>query len=272
MSSTTSQPPEPPLGWVPFRDLPSRRCRVEPPAVDLSALLPKLPAPVEGETAQGICRVCAAAFPARRFRFGGTEVACTVCADCADAPIVDADRPDPFLLEVPPRYASTDMNHGGLHAEFLRMATAWRPGADGKGLGFSGPTGMGKTRCLCFALRQAAANALSIGFCSALDLAKLAADQFADDTKRRMSAQQRLQHLQTCRVLLLDDIGQEKLTERVASTFSDLIEQRVTYLRPILWTTQFSREQLVARLGVERGTAIIRRLCDPEFTQTKRLE
>ena len=193
----------------------------------------------------------------------------TGCTACADLPLPKESRARRFDREVPVDYADTDPAHRGLHPLLVTAAQAWRVDG-GKGLGFSGPSGHGKTRLLCLALRRAEEAGASIAFCSALKLAALASDQFHDEARRRDTAEQRLRYLFGCRVLLLDDLGKEKLTERTASVLTGLIEEHTSKCRPLLWSSQYNSAELIARLGDDRGKAIVRRL--REFTALTRLD
>jgi hypothetical protein len=52
--------------------------------------------------------------------------------------------------------------------------------------------------------------------------------------------------------LILTDLGTEKLTEHAQVELYSLIEFRAQNLLPILWTTQFSAEQLAAKFSSSR--------------------
>lgn len=67
--------------------------------------------------------------------------------------------------------------------------------------------------------------------------------------------------LYNARVLMIDDIGKEKLTPSVASLFWEVLDRRYGLGHPLILTTQFNGPQLEQRFGEEHlGQAIRRRL------------
>lgn len=62
-------------------------------------------------------------------------------------------------------------------------------------------------------------------------------------------------------ILLLDDIGAEKLTDWVIETFYLLINQRYENMLPTIFTSNFQIKDLAERIG-DRSTSRIMEMCD----------
>ena len=67
-------------------------------------------------------------------------------------------------------------------------------------------------------------------------------------------------------MVLLDDLGKEKLTERVECEPFNLIEERSQHLRPIIVTTNTTGDTLESRFDDDRAGPFLRRVrefCEP---------
>jgi hypothetical protein len=140
------------------------------------------------------------------------------------------------------------------------------PSADGRGLALPGPPHIGKRRLL-FGLGD---NLFYAGFqiahISAPDFESKAQLQF--DRETGASVRRELRQLRSVEILILTDVGAEKLTESSQREFYGLVEHRAQRCLPILWTTQFSKEQVAARfvtkdapaVALARGRAAVERL------------
>ena len=72
-----------------------------------------------------------------------------------------------------------------------------------------------------------------------------------------------IRRFQNCSVLMIDDLGKSKMTERVESDLFDIIDHRYAEGKPMCFTTQFTGESLKARFGCkETGEAIVRRITE----------
>jgi NitT/TauT family transport system ATP-binding protein len=67
------------------------------------------------------------------------------------------------------------------------------------------------------------------------------------------------------KVLLLDDLGKQKMTERAELELFDLLEHRSSHELPIIWTANAAKGDLRKMLSSDRGEPILRRLS--EFTK-----
>ena len=77
-------------------------------------------------------------------------------------------------------------------------------------------------------------------------------------------------YIRTCKLaktLVFDDIGKERLTERVTTELFDLIDHRTNYKLPIIYTTNYVGDELLAKFpSKESGQPILRRM--REFTES----
>jgi DNA replication protein DnaC len=135
----------------------------------------------------------------------------------------------------------------------------WRPGKDGRGIGLVGPRGIGKRRLILSLAKELFLGAVRIALTTAIDFEKLTSfDQF--DNALRATARTRINEIQSAPVLILADLGTERVTERGQTELYGLLEHRAVRLLPILWTSPFSKAQLAARYSKERAPLLIGRL------------
>lgn len=131
---------------------------------------------------------------------------------------------------------------------------------DGRGLFFAGGVGTGKTHL-------AAAIALSVMQSGTACIFRTGIDMFADIRKAYNGAATEAEYMglyKTIDLLVIDDLGKEKMTEWAASTLYSIINARYEDLRPTVITTNFDPADLVKTLGEEptRAQAIISRLME----------
>jgi DNA replication protein DnaC len=155
----------------------------------------------------------------------------------------------------PPIYRDTDANR--LTPEMRRYAETWTS-EGGRGLAFVGATGKCKTRVCYMILARYHYDGQGVYGITAAKLAELVQKQFDNET--RGESLEKLKLIERIPLLLLDDVGQEKITERTGSQFFSLIEQRTSWKRPTLWTSNLDAGTLKQALGAHRGQPTIRRL------------
>jgi DNA replication protein DnaC len=72
-----------------------------------------------------------------------------------------------------------------------------------------------------------------------------------------------IERLTSCAVLVVDDLGKERLTQRMESDLFSIIDERTSNKRPTIITTNYNGNGLSDRFSNgETGSAIIRRLKD----------
>lgn len=123
-----------------------------------------------------------------------------------------------------------------------------------KGLLVVGVTGSGKTRSAWTLIRNLSKRGISvivmdsIRFGSECHRASLTGDfDWAD-------------RLSEVDLLVLDDLGKGKFTERVQADLFGIIDRRTSNLRPMVITTQLNPKELGAMLSPDRRDALLRRM------------
>ncbi len=137
----------------------------------------------------------------------------------------------------------------------IATVKAWQPSATG--IGLMGNTGLGKTRLIVRGILSRL-DCTWI-FLPATEYASAVREQWSDDWGVAKAASEKLAAAKACRVLCLDDIGQESPSEAVSEAFASLIEHRTSRKKPILWTSNLGADALALRHKT-RGAALVRRL------------
>ena len=156
----------------------------------------------------------------------------------------------------PEEYRGTDIHR--LPKHYQLGIHSWRFGA--KGIAFVGAPGIGKTRAAfevllyqhfrdirCYAIR-----ATRFGSC--------ALEKFDNDSRIKSRARDELHQCHTADILLLDDLGKGKFTDRAEEELYDTLELRTSKRRPTIWTANSMGPELLSKFSADRGEAILRRL------------
>ena len=127
------------------------------------------------------------------------------------------------------------------------------------GLLIHGPTRKGKTRCMWYVRNRLKGMNRAVKVLTMFELeAELVSAWGKDRWDRAMKDMTEVE------VLFLDDLGKEKMTERMASVLFALIDQRSQHKRPTLITTNHTGQSLLERFhDRETGAAFVARLKDP---------
>jgi DNA replication protein DnaC len=157
----------------------------------------------------------------------------------------------------PPIYRDTDAKR--LTPTMRKYAETWTS-EDGRGLAFVGATGKCKTRVCYMILARYHYDGHGVLAITAAKLAELVQNKFSNDNEIRGASIEKLKNIERIPLLLRDDVGQEKITERTGSEFFSLIEQRTSWKRATLWTSNLDAGTFKQALGAERGQPTIRRL------------
>ena len=156
-----------------------------------------------------------------------------------------------------PIYRDTDAAR--LTPTMRKYAETWTS-EGGRGLAFVGATAKCKTRVCYMILGRYHYEGRRVFGITAAKLAELVQNKFANDNEIRGASVEKLKLIERIPLLLLDDVGQEKITERTGSEFFSLIEQRTSWKRPTLWTSNLDAGTFKQASGAERGQPTIRRL------------
>ena len=158
-----------------------------------------------------------------------------------------------------PLYRASQVERLPLARETVSRVLAWRP-SSGRWIALSGPPGIGKRRLLFLLARDLHFSGVSLRSIRAVQFENAVDDRF--DDHRKANAKALIEKLQTTEVLLLLDLGMERLSGASEAALHDLIETRAENERPILWTSQFDGDELLAKFknSQARGRATITRL------------
>lgn len=194
----------------------------------------------------------------------GVAIFETMCPPCAKDwdEIIQRSYSKPPVPEtpVPELFKDTDLSR--LPQELAKVASEWRP--NGKGLLIHGTTRKGKTRTAWHIVQSFwAANPYQNKylFLTMFELeARLVASWGKDAWDRTML------RLVNVPLLAMDDLGKEKMTDRMASCLFALIDQRAQHKKSTLITTNLTGDTLLDRFhDKELGAAFVARLKDPDL-------
>lgn len=200
--------------------------------------------------------------------FPNLKILCERCADRHSKKLQQEQaaeeqerRQETFNAICPPLYRESDPER--IPAAFLHECEAWQ--YNPVGIGLVGPAGCGKTRAAWILLKRLHFSGLRVYGITATAFAKACADQWHDDNQAKALAEDTLTRCRRTKVLLLDDLGKQKMTERSELELFDLLEHRSSHELPIIWTANAAKGDLRKMLSSDRGEPILRRLS--EFTK-----
>jgi len=215
------------------------------------------------------CEKCEKPFDYEAFLLEGREIfPPTVCTPCQEAEERDRkakekeaavqSRIEAWEALCPLNYHGTDPFR--LPDSYRLAIQSWHYGP--KGVGFVGDPGLGKTRAGFEILRRHHFAGRQVFAISSKRLSDRALEKFDDTRHIKSRARDDLAKAQHCEILLLDDLGKGKFTERAEEELYDLLESRTSYRRPTIWTANSTGDELLAKLSADRGAAILRRLVE----------
>lgn len=109
----------------------------------------------------------------------------------------------------------------------------------GRGLVLTGPAGIGKTHLVAVLLKQVITQTGCWGlFFTTKDLLRLIRGSYNAETKTTEA--QVLDPVLTCELLVLDDLGEERVTDWVAEMMNTIVNTRYNTCRPIICTTNYA--------------------------------
>jgi hypothetical protein len=198
----------------------------------------------------GLCKVCAAPFEDVPMEWEGLSLTATVCEACG--PLVTAHyTPGTEAKDVtmtpwwdehcPAVYRDLISGHAlptAVNRRAYDRVQGFTASTD-KGMVLVGPSGSGKTLALWAKARDLEKSGVRPVFLSAVEFARRLASSARD--------LERANWLASCRVLIVDDVGKEKLTNAVASLMWEVLDARVNERRPTLISTRFKGTGFVER-------------------------
>ena len=216
-----------------------------------------------------ICESCGCEFPNGDVKFNGRVIySQRNCDDCClKWKQEELDRPQRerkelslarFKLMIPPIYHETDLNKlSGI------LRSCYEKGVKSPlGLGIVGRAGAGKTRAAVMILKKAQDAGQDTFYVAATDLALHSANQFAESPTIKDIAISTLKLCKTSDLLMIDDLGKGRMTDRAESTLYDILEYRTSRMLPVIWTSNSDAKGMRLMFSSDRGDAIIRRLTE----------
>lgn len=158
----------------------------------------------------------------------------------------------------PALYADTDPAR--IPAHFKPFVDSWE--LNNIAPAFVGMAGQLKTRSAFELLKRHHFSGVWVEAISSTRFAKIAADQFDDDKEVRAKSRATLEWCHNCALLLLDDLGKQKMSERAELELYDLLEHRTSNMLPTVWTANAVGAELLAMFSKDRGEPILRRLAE----------
>jgi len=168
-----------------------------------------------------------------------------------------------FPPSMPKVFVDTDINR--LHSKILSIID-WKPEGDVCGLLLHGTTGVGKTRGIWEVIRRLWVDEakkdkqLPYMFLTMRKFEGMIEQSFDERNHSKM-----IDSVIEAKVLVFDDFGKERLTQRMASDLFSIIDERSINKRCTIISTNFNGSALLERFDPrdkETGVAIIRRFKD----------
>lgn len=227
------------------------------------------------KTAQ--CKRCGTAFAYPPVMWGNRETFIPKwCDGCLDTLVAEEEararrveqeaRRKAFLRNVPPLYRETDISR--LPPVLAQLATDWKYSPTGVGL--VGKSGHGKTRTAVLIAIRMCDEGRSVFYVTATDYAAAAANQWADEARDRSVSTDVLRQARKAQVLVIDDVGKNRMTDRAEATLYELLEARTSNMLPTIWTSNAGAKELHAMFSPDRADALLRRL-GSEFNRVVKL-
>jgi DNA replication protein DnaC len=226
------------------------------------------------ETVRAVCQGCGNKFDRIVLRVLGKEVfRQRECSDCygrrekearAAGNVERQKANEEGWLFCPPRYRNCDRALLPIAVETIDRVLEWRPRVHGRGLGLVGLPHTGKRRLLYLLAKDLHFSGVHVAQISDFEFVRVG----SEDEELRAFTRHTITKIKSAPVLIFSDISAQRLTERAQEEFYSLIEHRALRALPILWSTQFAREQIAARfvnrttpeLALKLGRAAVDRL------------
>lgn len=186
------------------------------------------------------------------------------CSQCYDAMEVErekqrkAKRIEIWKKMCPLIYQETDPDHHNMpKKELLSRIIGWQYGP--KGMLIRGPTGCGKTRSVWLLLRRLIMEERSVVAMSSNQFARECARMAMVGPEESIPWFNRLTRVS---LLVIDDFGKAKNTERFEADLFEVIDVRFCNHRPVILTTNMAGDDVAEAMSLDRGTPLIRRLLE----------
>jgi len=183
----------------------------------------------------------------------GSDPASSV-ALCADCVAVINLKTFSRISASYPNYQNTDTSRLPQKAYIEAMKWGYSP----RGMMIQGTSGKGKTRIFWQVLKKAITTHKSP--CSVFVFDCVSFGHELSLAYKNNNAEEWLASVANADIAAFDDIGKEKLTDRVESELFGVVEKRMARMKPIIATSEETGPALSARISTHRGPALVRRL------------
>ena len=211
-------------------------------------------------SAETMCTECGQRFQPGGWEVLGRRVKQRVCNSCISlrsrARKVDELRGRLGRANVDMAMCSYDRDLGRKNLPLLEWCMVHRY----ESMWVAGATGSGKSRCLCRCMaidmwRSARITGL---YCPTFDWVRQVCAMMGHDN--RYAAEAAIRRAKTVGILILDDLGNEALTERGGEIIFAVVDARMRARQRIWVSTNATPEDIDAHMGGNRGPALRRRL------------
>ena len=172
-------------------------------------------------------------------------------------------RKPTHLPKLPKRFIDTDLTRLD---STMQEAALWNPTVGKPGLLIHGMSGYGKSRVAWHIANRIWLSGLEQGFNTPIDFMSMREfERTVVDSFEERRHGEAIEDICDSDFLVLDDLGKERLTSRMATDLFSVIDARTQDLRPTIITTNFSGKAFLERFlpnDRETGLAIARRIRD----------
>ena len=134
----------------------------------------------------------------------------------------------------------------------IKKITEWNPSSN-RGMVIHGSTGSGKTRLITLLIKNlvelygmVGKSHLQVFYAGEL---KQELSKYFGSSRSMSKADEFINLLVGCRVLIIDDFGKEKFTEYYETSVFNIIERRISMLKPTIITTNYVGNNLKERFS-----------------------
>lgn len=202
------------------------------------------------------CINCKSPFSVRVLNPDGGPQRCDACCDALrESRLADERRQHQAHAKlncgISDIYAEYDQKRD--RGNILAKITA----AKGDNLLILGAYQIGKTHCSCHAALRESDKGRTVRYVRYAQWLRGIVSTMGKDME---DAEEQIQQAQRCDLLIIDDFGKGKCTERVSEILFDVIDSREVARRPTWITSNLKSDEIEKHLGEDRGPAIMARI------------
>lgn len=180
---------------------------------------------------------------------------CNKCSENYEKRVAIDEAKTRFYKICPPEYRQSDPTR--LPPAVWAQVRKWRPTTPGHGLVIWGDTEHFKTRMMWQLIKRLIIAGHGMRAITGKEFANWAQLKFQNPEFVRS-----LESVKKCKMLFVDDLGKETLTETIQAEWFDLVERRTSHHLTTLWTLNASSEELGRRFSSDRRAPFLRRMSE----------